>query len=429
MTTPSREVEPDTIDSEHDASQPASHVAKKIAAEHSAPEARAKILIVDDNAANLLALEGVLEPLGHDLVRARSGAEALEQVQRGDFAAILLDIQMPGLDGFKTAALVKKTPRGRHVPIIFITATTGDAAQVFKGYDAGGVDFLHKPFDRHALRCKVSVFVDLFNKGEEIRRQAHLLHEQERAAIEKQRLYEFEQHARREAEATTRAREEVLAVASHDLRGPLNAINLSAAVLAGHVPQVQEVQRALQSIEGAVEQMSRLISDLLDLMRIEGSRLVLEKKNHNVVPLIDHLVCMLRPIATSNQQRIVPSIKPNGDGATVFCDKERLLQILNNLVGNAMKFSQAGGAIRIGFEQLADRVRFAVEDDGRGIAGEELSHIFDRFWQSRGAKRRQGLGLGLAIAKSLVEAHGGQIWAESVLGKGSRFYFDLPVNP
>jgi signal transduction histidine kinase len=430
MTTPARGTRPYTVSSDSDLSQPVSHIAKKSgAAEQSVPEARAKILIVDDSAANLLALEAVLEPLGHELVRARSGAEALEQVQRSDFAAILLDVQMPGLDGFKTAALVKKTPRGRHVPIIFITATSGDAEQVFRGYDTGGVDFLRKPFDRHALCCKVSVFVDLFNKGEEIRRQAHLLHEQERAAIEKQRLYELEQHARREAEATTRAREEVLAVASHDLRGPLNAINLSAALLAGHVPPGHEAQRALQSIETAVEQMSRLISDLLDLARIEGSRLVLDKKSHKVVPLIDDLVGMLRPVAMDNQQRLVPSIKTNGDEATVFCDKERLLQILNNLVGNAMKFSEAGGAIRVCFEQLEDRARFTVEDDGHGIAGEELSHIFERFWQSRGGNRRQGLGLGLAIAKSLVEAHGGRIWAESELGKGSRFCVDLPAMP
>jgi signal transduction histidine kinase len=389
--------------------------------------APAKILIVDDSAANLLALEGVLEPLGHDVVRARSGSEALEQVKHNDFAAILLDVQMPGLDGFKTAALVKQMPRGRHVPILFITATSGDAEQVFRGYDTGGVDFLLKPFDPHALRCKVSVFADLFNKGEEIRRQADLLYDQERAAAEKQRLFEIEQHARREAEAAIHAREEVLAVTSHDLRAPLNAIKLSAALLACYLPPVEDAERAIQAIESAVERMSRLVSDLLDLTRIEGSQLVLDKKNHAVVPFIDEFVGMLRPAAARNQQRIDPIIQE--DDARVFGDKERLMQILNNLVGNAMKFSPVGGAIRVRFAQLTDCVRFTVEDDGPGIAGEELSHIFERYWQACGGEQRQGLGLGLAIAKGLVEAHNGRIWAESELGQGSQFYVELPCAP
>ena len=148
---------------------------------------RAKLLLVDDRPENLLALEALLEPLGQELVRARSGEEALRHLLQEEFAAILLDVQMPGLDGFQTAELIKQRERTRHVPIIFLTAISKDAEHVFRGYNAGAVDYLMKPFDPQILRAKVSVFIDLWQKTVEIRRKDALLREQEISALERER--------------------------------------------------------------------------------------------------------------------------------------------------------------------------------------------------------------------------------------------------
>src|SRR5262245_2756286 len=148
--------------------------------------ARARILMVDDNRANLIALEAVLEPLGHELVLCSSGEEALRVLLSGEFALILLDVQMPGLDGFRTAQLIKERPKSRDVPIIFITALSRDSSHVFRGYSHGAVDYLLKPFDPDILRSKVSVFVELFQQKEKIREQELLLRKRERLAHEKQ---------------------------------------------------------------------------------------------------------------------------------------------------------------------------------------------------------------------------------------------------
>jgi signal transduction histidine kinase len=381
--------------------------------------------MVDDTPANLLALEAILEPLGHCLVRAQSGQEALRHVLDKDFAAILMDVQMPGLDGFKTAALIKEREKSRHIPIIFITAISRDAEHVFAGYEHGAVDYLLKPFEPEILRCKVSVFVDLFLRGEEIKRQGELLRKQEREALERERLYEKERQARREAEAAAQAREDILAVVSHDLRNPLNAIFAGTALLMRYLPEGEErqgIEKQVLSIERSAERMNRLIGDLLDICRIEGNRLVVDAKSHEIAPLMSQVVEMLEPIAAQRNQRLEAATF--GEGVPVYCDRERIFQVLSNLIGNAVKFGPEGSVIGLTAQGGEDAIRFTVTDRGPGIPEDQLSHIFDRYWQS-GPNKRQGLGLGLAIAKGIIDAHGGQIWAESTPG-GSSFHFELP---
>ena len=385
--------------------------------------------MVDDIPANLLALEAILEPLGHQVVRAHSGQEALKQLLSSDFAAILMDVQMPLLDGFKTAALIKEREKSRHIPIIFITAISRDNNHVWKGYEHGCVDYLLKPVDPHILRSKISVFVELYLKGEEVKRQGELLRLNEREALERQRLYELERQARKEAEATIGAREDVLEIVSHDLKSPLHAIFASTALLSRHLPpgdHGERVERYVSAIERAAERMNRLISDLLDLTRIEGSRLVIDPQLHEVAPLLTQMVDMLQPIAAQKKQRLAAAVHEPSDGESlrVYCDKERIYQALTNLVGNALKFAPEGSSVRVTASAQREAVRFIVEDEGPGIREEELPHLFDRYWQAD-PKNRHGSGLGLAIAKGIVAAHSGRIWVESTLGRGSSFHIEL----
>ena len=234
-----------------------------------------------------------------------------------------------------------------------------------------------------------------------------------------------ERAARSEAEAAVATREELLAIVSHDLRNPLSVIVTSAAVLQRTTLDGNEgerVHKSAQIILRSAERMNRLIADLLDLAQIQAGTLTVEQKPQDVEGLIRDCIEMLRPLAAARDLKGMTSA-----GLHVRCDRERVLQILSNLVGNAIKFTPEGGAIFIEAQSTGNEARFSVRDTGQGISEEELPRIFDRFWQVQ-RKNRAGIGLGLSIAKGLVEAHGGHLWVESKLGAGTTFFFTLPLG-
>ncbi len=372
---------------------------------------RAAILIVDDHPANLLALAAILEPLGHEVVHAHSGAEALRHAFEREFAVVLMDVQMPDMDGFQTTRLIKRHPAGRHVPVIFLTAIDRDTLHIFRGYEYGAVDYLVKPFEPHILRSKVSVFVELFNQREQLRQQAELLH--------------AERLARAEAEAKMTAREEILAIVSHDLGNPITAASTGAALLLrrGLATADDAVQKQAAMVQRALERMHRLVNDLVDASRIEGGRLVLDQQMHEACEMVRQAIDVILPIAGAKSQQLSCSLPDHP--ITVTCDRDRIYQVLSNLLGNGSKFAPEGGVISASLAERSGEIEFAIKDSGPGIGSEDVPHIFDRYWQAAG-RRRMGLGLGLAIAKGIVQAHGGRIWVDSQPGSGSTFHFTLP---
>jgi two-component system sensor histidine kinase/response regulator len=377
------------------------------------------VLVVDDHPGNQLAVDAVLEPLGLDLVMVSSGEDALRRLLAEGFALVLLDVHMPGMDGFETAKHIRQANRTRHVPIIFLTAVTGEANHIFRAYQHGAVDYLVKPFDRDALRTKVSVFVDLYLQGERIKQQTALV-------AENARLYEQERRARAEAEAAIRAREQALAAVSHDLRGPLTSITIAASMLAEATPEsfgsTSYVKHAA-AIQRATEQVSRLLSDLLDLSRIEAGYFSLDRGPQFCTDLFGAVVDMFMPEADRRRLRLDFDIEP--DLPAVDCDRTRVLQVFSNLIGNALKFTNPGGRITLRGRRCGDVVQCSVEDTGSGIEAEQLPHIFAPYWQAR-LGDRGGIGLGLAITKGIIEAHGGSISVEST-GNGTTFRFSLPI--
>ena len=389
----------------------------------------ARILLVDDHHANLLALEAILEPLQQNLVRATSGEEALKCLLQSDFAAILMDVQMPGMDGFETAKMIKQHERCRSIPIIFLTALNREASHIFKGYAHGAVDYLLKPFEPEILKSKVSVFVDLFLRGERIKQQAAMLFERDKEALERARLYEVEKRARAEAEAAIRAREDVLAIVSHDLRNPLSAIYASSTLLSHHIPGDEKGERARRHVDiirRSAERMQSLISDLLDLSRIEGGRFSIDAQFHDVNVIVNQAIEMVQ--ASASSKKLHWNNKLLGQTLEIFCDRDRVSQVLSNLLGNAVKFTPDGGELTVELNLFELELRFTIRDTGPGIPPDQLPHIFERYWRAN-PKSRLGLGLGLAIAKGIVEAHEGRIWVESrSLDKsGSAFHFTLPL--
>lgn len=359
-----------------------------------------RILMVDDRESNLLALEAILEPLGVPLVRALSGKEALVQLLRGDFALILLDVQMPGLNGLETAELIKKRERSRDIPIILITAISREAAYVFKGYEHGAVDYLMKPVDPDILRAKVKVFIDLHRRGETIRQQAKLL-------------------------GQTEAREAFLAVVAHEMRTPLTAAKAQAQLALRQLPESEKsaAKKALQTISRQIDRLVKLVADLLDISALEDGRLALDLREFDLAAILPEQIERLGPLS--------PELSFSVDAPgplLVTGDRDRLDQVITNLVSNAVRYSPEGGKIVIAARTDEAWLHLTVADQGLGIAKEKQSLIFERFGRAHGASFG-GLGLGLWITKGIVEQHHGRIWVESDPSQrpGSVFHVDLPL--
>src|SRR5689334_20139879 len=369
------------------------------------------VLMVDDHPANLIALEAVLERLHLALVPAHSGAEAVELATKREFAVIVMDVQMPRLDGIETANLIKRNDSARLVPIIFLTAIDREGAHMLRAYESGAVDYLVKPYDPAVLRSKVSVFADLCRQRRQIQEQQQLLHE--------------ERLARASAEAAAHASEELLWIVSHELGNPVTALGTYANLLLRRAELVEDetVRRYAMRQVAATTKMERILRDLFDSSRAERGALEIVKKPQPVAALVDELMAVMQPLARQKGQTLTCDV-PATSG-TLDCDRDRVYQVLANLVGNAIKFTPNNGAIGLHADVQGHEIVFSVKDSGPGISPRDLPHIFDRYW--RGSSKQHGLGLGLTIAKEIALAHGGRIWVESGDATGSTFYAAFPL--
>ncbi|MBD1877039.1 response regulator [Nodosilinea sp. FACHB-131] len=409
------------------------------------PELEANILLVDDRVENLIALEEILGRLGQKLVTAQSGKEALRCLLNQDFAAILLDVEMPGMDGFETASLIRQRERSEHTPIIFVTAFSTDDQLQMKGYALGAVDYLLKPINPEILISKVSVFVELFKKNQEIQRQSAEL------AMQKVEIIQ-EQLARQQAEAANRMKDEFMAIVSHELRTPLNAIlGWSQLLVAGKLDE-GTASRAIETINRNALSQAQLIDDILDVARLTSGKVKIHRHPVDLLSLISDELESIRPAA--NEKGIQLTGELTTDPCIVSGDMQRLQQILRNLLSNAIKFTPGGGQVEVGLKRIMGNeswitsknqepqrttphplpntvlAQITVTDTGIGIDSDFLPQIFEYFRQADSSSTRShdGLGLGLAIVRQLVELHGGKIDAASEgKDKGTTFTISLPL--
>ncbi len=410
----------------------------------------ARILIVDDLPEKRLAYGAILEGLDAEVIMAGSGEEALKRVLEGEFAVILLDVNMPGMDGLETAELLRQHRNARHTPIILVTAYADDV-QSARGYELGVVDYIQVPVVVPVMRAKVGVFLDLFltrsalaraNQDLESRvaaRTAELvlsnerlraeIEERLRAENEREELLVRERLLRGHAEELSRLKDEFLATMSHELRTPLNAIFGWITLLrTGRLDEATEA-RALETIERNARAQKRLVEDLLDVSRIVTGKLGLELADVAPQRVLQGAIATMQPAAEAKEVRIVPAL---GEVTGVIRgDPARLQQVVCNLLSNAIKFTAPGGRIDVELAMSGDQVQISVADTGQGIKPEFLPHVFERFRQEDGSivRRHGGLGLGLAIVHHLVELHSGTVEAQSDgEGCGSRFIVRLPLR-
>ena len=377
---------------------------------------RARILIVDDLPEKLLVYSTLLEDIDAEIVLARSGTEALKRVLEGPFAVILLDVNMPDIDGLETATLIRGHRNGRQTPIIFITAYA-DEMQTARGYALGAVDYILSPIVAPVLRTKVQVFVDLSKAH-----AALALSNQELETRVKERTAELEQ--------LSRLKDEFLATMSHELRTPLNAIFGWVTLLRTRRLDEPTQERALETIERNARAQKRLIEDLLDVSRIVTGKVALEILPVNPRRVVEAALETMQPAAQAKGIKLVPALDAAG-AASVRGDFARLQQIVCNLLSNAIKFTPSGGQVDVCLAHRNGEAEISVSDSGQGIKPEFLPLVFDRFRQEDGSisRRHGGLGLGLAIVRHLVELHAGSVEAFSDgEGKGSRFVVRLPTR-
>ncbi len=367
-------------------------------------------LLVDDLEENLLALEGLLDREDVLLLKARSGEEALEILLKQDVALALLDVQMPGMDGFELAEFMRGNERTRHIPIIFLTAGTADARRRFRGYEAGAVDFIQKPIEADVLRSKVNVFFELF-------RQRQLL------AAQRDELAAVSDALRK----VDQRKDEFLAVLAHELRNPLASLHAGVNLLqrkAG-TPLAGEIQ---QSIERQIFHLARMVDDLLDVSRIKSGKIVLKKERLALNDILNLAIEASQAHIHAGQHRLVTDLP--SEPVWLDADLTRMTQVVSNLLNNAAKYTPDGGEIALIARAEADGVSIAVQDNGLGIPADKQHRIFEIFAQieQHMGQAGGGVGIGLALVRQLVELHQGSVTVESAEGVGSTFTVSIPYE-
>ena len=435
------------------------------------PQDKVNILLVDDKPENLLSLEAMLDDLGQNLVKASTGFEALKAVLKHDFAVILLDVQMPGMDGFETADLIKEREKSRHTPIIFLTAYSKSEMLVAKGYSMGAVDYMLKPIVPEVLRAKVAAFIDLFRMTREVKRLNVALEkraEELQAANEElqteiamrkrseeqvRKLNEELEH--RVAERTEQLQEanhdlqeqiaerkrleaqkdEFIAIASHELRTPLTAIKGYAKLALRAVEGTgdERLIRTLGVVSDKSDQLARLMNVMLDVSRIQHDSLPLECEPFDLRNLVGEAVTGMKLISPDFAFNLTLPAQP----VTVNADRQRIEQVITNLLENAIKYTgkltSTDPRIEVYMDVYGHEVITSVRDYGVGIPVEQQDQVFSRFFRASNVTSARfpypGMGLGLFISQDIVHRHGGRIWVESAVESGSTFSFALPLVP
>src|ERR1035437_2949966 len=391
---------------------------------------RVKILLVDDLKDNLLALEGLLRRDDVEIFKANSGTEALEFMIPHEFAVALIDVQMPGMDGFELAELMRSTKNTKNIPIIFVTANAKEQSFSFKGYECGAVDFLPKPLDTFAVKSKVNIFIELYRQKNELANQLATI---TRNQSEREELLTKLKKTQGELEQAVHVRDEFIATLSHELRTPLTTILSWSQLIQKQKFDPDKLQHGIETIERSAKAQGQLINDLLDVTRIQSGKLSMNFTEINSSEPVSLSIDAVRPLAESKQLVIESEIKIQS--AKVWGDRERLQQIVWNLLTNAIKFSTKGGVIRAQVEPVEEHgnqfVSIKVIDQGKGVSPEFLPKLFERFSQADSSSVRVhgGLGLGLAIVRDLVTLQGGTVRAESDgIGKGATFTALFPIK-
>lgn len=367
------------------------------------------ILIVDDSPENIISLKIVLEKNDFEVDTASSGEEALKKILQKSYVLIILDVQMPGMDGFEVAEAIKGYSRAKETAIIFLSAATADVQLITRGYSSGALDYISKPVDINILLLKVKTF--------------YRIYEQSRALNEMQSKLLEEIEFRKEAE---KKKDEFISIASHELKTPMTSVKGFLQLLERSINKndLETAKTRVSKVINQVEKLQLLVADLLDMSKIESGKLQFNKKIFDFDTLLHHVVEIM--------QQTNPEIKILVKGSSVgkiLADEMRIEQVMVNFISNAVKYAPDTDEIQIISEIRDGQAYFCVKDFGIGMTQEHQEKIFDKFYRvEETSERFQGLGIGLFICYEIIDRHQGKIGVHSVPGEGSEFYFYLPLK-
>lgn len=367
------------------------------------------ILIVDDSPENIISLQKVLEKNNFEVDTASSGEEALKKILKKSYVLVILDVQMPGMDGFEVAEAISGYSKAKETAIIFLSAATANVKLITRGYSSGGLDYISKPVDMDILLLKVKTF--------------YRIYEQSRALNEMQISLRNEIEFRKEAE---RKKDEFLSIASHELKTPMTSIKgyiqLLERSLDKNDPETVKVR--LNKVQNQIEKLNLLIADLLDISKIESGKLKLNKQYFSFNDLLDHIIEIMQQSSPH-----IKILKKGNFELNLFADEMRIEQVIINFVTNAIKYGPDGEEIHLITEIRGNDLYFSVKDFGIGMSEEHIQKIFDKFYRIEETSTRfQGLGIGLYICQEIIERHQGKIGATSIPDQGSEFYFQIPLH-
>ncbi|OZY58262.1 hybrid sensor histidine kinase/response regulator [Pseudomonas lundensis] len=388
---------------------------------------QAKLLIVDDLPENLLALEALIKREDRTVYKALSADEALSLLLQHEFALAILDVQMPGMNGFELAEMMRGTEKTKNIPIVFVSAAGREMNYAFKGYESGAVDFLHKPLDIHAVKSKVNVFVDLYRQRKAVKQQVEALEQNRR---EQEVLLAQLQVTQGELEHAVRMRDDFMSIVSHEVRTPLNGLILETQLRKMHLARdnaaaftLDKMQAMVERDERQIQSLIRLIEDMLDVSRIRTGKLSIRPSQFDLSRLVNTLVETFAPQISAAQS----SVNLRVDCPVVgLWDEFRIEQVVSNLLTNALRYG-AKSPIDVSVYVEGQNAIVEVRDQGIGISEENQQRIFQQFERVSAKHAVAGLGLGLFISEQIVAAHGGKITVQSALGEGAVFRVSLPL--
>ena len=368
------------------------------------------ILIVDDAPENIISLKKVLEVNGFEVDTASSGEEALKKILKNSYVLIILDVQMPEMDGFEVAEAISGYSKAKETAIIFLSAAIANVNLITRGYSSGGLDYISKPVDMNILLLKVKTF--------------YRIYEQSRALNEMQTKLLEEIEFRKEAE---RKKDEFISIASHELKTPMTSIKGYIQLLERSLDKedLETTRVRLHKVQNQVEKLNLLVADLLDISKIESGKLKFNKKYFSFDKILDHIIEVMQQ---ANPE--VEFLKKGQITTEIFGDEMRIEQVIINFITNAIKYSPDSDEVHITSELRGDEIYFSVKDFGIGMAKEHQQQIFDKFYRvEETSERFQGLGIGLYICQEIIERHEGKIGVNSEPDEGSEFYFTIPLHP
>lgn len=388
---------------------------------------QAKLLIVDDLPENLLALEALIKREDRTVYKVLSADEALSLLLQHEFALAILDVQMPGMNGFELAEMMRGTEKTKNIPIVFVSAAGREMNYAFKGYESGAVDFLHKPLDIHAVKSKVNVFVDLYRQRKAVKQQVEALEQSRR---EQEVLLAQLQVTQGELEHAVRMRDDFMSIVSHEVRTPLNGLILETQLRKMHLARdnaaaftLDKMQAMVERDERQIQSLIRLIEDMLDVSRIRTGKLSIRPSQFDLSRLVNTLVETFAPQISAAQS----SVNLRVDCPVVgLWDEFRIEQVVSNLLTNALRYG-AKSPIDVSVYVEGQNAIVEVRDQGIGISEENQQRIFQQFERVSAKHAVAGLGLGLFISEQIVAAHGGKITVQSALGEGAVFRVSLPL--